>query len=214
MAGEQDCGTDYTVSSTPGVNLTTETATECTISWHYWTGQGYVCLFNAPTGAPLGPAGTPGHVGWAFLTDPSTGTWEFGANEGPEAGIGIPSKTWFLKRPWADVVKTFTGNYGTGTPPRYHAAGFYTSVSCLGGINVDVSSAAAEANRTVVSQQDETYKVPEQDCLSDAISDLNAFGVPLPYNNPLQWGPNNYYNNYLTGWSLPAAPDPAGPPAN
>ena len=83
-------------------------------------------MINAPSGANgnLLPVGA-GHVGWAFLVDPFTGEWMYGANEGPGNVVtgNQDSKTWSGEGYWADLVKTFADALdGPGGANYYHAA--------------------------------------------------------------------------------------------
>ena len=157
---------------------------------------GQVCMFYNPKLS----AGLVGHVAWAYLQDPSSGTWEFGSNDGPVNPIfNRTSKTWYATGTWSSVNSTFTSKS-------------YTSVKCLTGGGWDN---VAAANSAVTAQQGTEYKIPGNDCLSDTVAILDAYGLSLPtatsYADILDWIPVFYYNNQLAGWSEASLPSASAP---
>jgi len=139
---------------------------------------GRVCMINAPSGAL-----DIGHVGWAYLVNRDTGTWEFGANEGPVHGLGSPSETWHASGTLADMEDTFA------TASHHHSAGYYTSFDCQSGPWNDSSAALGKVN----AENGKPYDIPSNDCLSNAISVIRAYGDDLPNPAYTLEEPNAYY---------------------
>ena len=73
--------------------------------------SGEACVFSAPNGGQPLPTFhgwvMSGHVGWAYLADPATGTWEYGANEGYTHFYGDSSRTWLAEGSWENVISAF-----------------------------------------------------------------------------------------------------------
>jgi hypothetical protein len=153
-------------------------------------------MVNAPSGGiPLPGGGNyGGHVGWAFQL--SDGTWEFGANEGPNSvNYDTPSRTWHATGTYDQMLAAFAGPWPANGFD--HGGGFYTAISCEALPTTTSDLAAAE--QTVINENNETYTVPGADCLSDAVNVLTKYGVPALPNDVLDPIPNNYFN------SLPGA---------
>lgn len=157
---------------------------------------GRACMVFAPLGADIidGVLGPYGHVGWAFLTDRDSGTWIFGANEGPSKGAGGPSETWIDKGNWSKLVNDFS------SAVDYHKAGYYLFLRCssFAGNN------SLLAYNKALSLWRETYSFfSNNDCLTNAVDILRVYGATLeasdswPYGH---WAPKDYYYNELTGW--------------
>jgi hypothetical protein len=148
-------------------------------------------MTNAPTGAF-----TIGHVGWAYLVNRDTGQWEYGANEGPNGFPGDPSKVWLAQTGWPEMIKLFTHALpGTGKhPDYYHKAKYYVSYRCEStGLN-DSSNALSTAE----GQIGQDYSIPTNDCLSNAVDVLRAYGATLGASYINDPAPNDYFNHKLT----------------
>jgi hypothetical protein len=175
---------------------TSQTSGCTVITGTYYFDPGQVCMFYNPSLS----AGLIGHVAWAYLQDPSSGTWEFGSNDGPvNRFTNDTSKTWYQTGTWSSANSTFTSKS-------------YKSVKCLTGGQWDN---VAAANATVAAQQGTMYSIPGNDCLYDAVAVVDSYGLSLPSAksyNILSWIPVYYYNNDLTGWSEASLPS-ASPPS-
>jgi len=82
---------------------------------------GEACVFNAPNGGVtvnIHGEHISGHVGWAYLANPATGIWEYGANEGFTHFYGDSSRTWLAQGKWANVISTFKGHCPLGARTR------------------------------------------------------------------------------------------------
>lgn len=158
---------------------------------------GRACMINAPDGADFKLLGTYGHVGWAFLSDRVNGTWVFGADEGPSFKyLGAPSNTWISSGNWSTLVNTFT------TAKDYHGAGYYETFRC----SSSGSNNYLQAYNKALDLARNAYYVPGNDCLSNAVDILTAYGASgLGASDILHWSPNDYFNNQLSGWE-PAKP--------
>jgi hypothetical protein len=179
----------------------TSSTSNCTvIPGTYYFDPGQACVFYNPQLS----AGLVGHVAWSYLLDPSSGTWEFGSNDGPVSYFINPtSKTWYKLGTWSSVDSTFTSKG-------------YTSVKCLTGGEWD-NVAAADA--VVSAQQGTQYSIPSNDCLSDTVAVLDAYGLSLQSPSAdssildiIDWIPVYYFNNELSGWSEASLPS-ASPPS-
>jgi hypothetical protein len=153
------------------------------------TGQdlvGRVCFVNAPSGADLG-LGPWGHVGWMYLADRDYGTWNVGANEGPDGIYGSPSKTWRGGGSW-DVVVNLLKSAG-----NFHSADYYKYIRCQ---SVD-SNNWPQAASTAATQHRAAYYVPNSDCLSNAVDVIRSYGVTdTPFWLP-EHRPNVYFSDQL-----------------
>ena len=148
---------------------------------------GRVCLTFAPKGAI-----TLGHVGWAVLVNRDTGSWFFGANEGDgHLTAGFPSRTWYRTGNWTSLLKIFISNLGQGRHKAYfHASGYYKTYRCESFGISDPGNAQSVAG----SQQGANYRIPFNDCLSNAVDVLRADGatnLPSYVTDPV---PKDYYN--------------------
>lgn len=157
---------------------------------------GRVCMVDAPNGADiLGQTGPYGHVGWAYLVDRNQGTWTFGANEGVSF-IGLPSLTWYKDAEWPELVRSFKA-----PDSKYsRIADYYKYTRCASGSLHNNSTAAATAR----SQDQQPYWIPLNDCLSNAVDVLRAYGVPSLPSYVITPQPNDYFNNGLN--ALPFEP--------
>ena len=173
------------------------------------TYTGYACMVDAPRGAEIGEGFGPfGHVGWAFqLPD---GTWEFGANEGPlHKGQPIDlsgSRTWYKTGTYDYMDAIFKNALGSLKAGQhyYHNAGFYTDIACK-----DVTTNTAKvmaAENLVKKQQDEKYVLVLEDCLTDAVAVLNAYGVGGLPNQYLEPQPNVYYTDLVAAHGFTPSP--------
>jgi len=146
-------------------------------------GAGEVCMFNAPSGAELGPL-HEGHVGWGYLVG-GTSTWVFGATENP-------SYHWHTSGSWSTMLADFhDADYD-------HKLGYYTKYKC----QYTSTSAVGAANAAVADGESNGYFLLTNNCLTKAVSIFNAyygfglgsgaFDSPNSYFNDLNWyGP--YY---------------------
>ena len=152
---------------------------------------GAACVFSAPSVA----FGLAGHVGWGF--ELISGTWEFGANEGPDywpprkADI---SKTWDETGSFRAMLATFAN----GGP--YNGADYYTTYKCQEIRTPDAASAVTEVSH----ESHQYYVIPGQDCLSQVYNVLTVYGTTgLPNDiGPFDFVPNNWYK-HLSGFSAP-----------
>lgn len=143
---------------------------------------GEACVFNAPTGAKVLFGLIPlGHVGWGFkLAD---GNWEFGANEGPVSKKDSSSDTWYVTDSRDNMLTTFA------IGPGSDATGYYKTYEC-----VQVSDPhPSNADRQVISEQSEQFKVPFQDCEALTYNVLKMYGVAGLPNDVLNPSPNSWY---------------------
>jgi len=130
-------------------------------------------MINDPSGVvSLNGINLIGHVGWAFLVNRDSGSWYYGANEGP---VTLPyvslSKIWATDGTWADLLKAFSGEYGTASDPTYyHKAGLYTTYRCESIPLNDSSYAQSVVSGELSSPGD--YSPPDNDCLSNAVDVL------------------------------------------
>jgi hypothetical protein len=161
--------------------------------------SGKACVFNAPTGGvpviTIDGFVMSGHVGWAYLADPATGTWEYGANEGYTHHYGDTSRTWLAQGNWGDVISAFKGALpATGKNKNfYHRANYYTTYRCVSVREYDSAGAISRAD----SEYGETYLIPGTDCLSQVAFVLNTYGAPISdyayLANLYYWVPNHFY---------------------
>ena len=165
---------------------------------------GKACVFNAPKGGAtvvVHGEHISGHVGWAYLANPATGTWEYGANEGPISldprHFNDISRTWRAKGTWAGVLRSFTGPWPRSGAHKgyYHQGKYYKSYRC-------VSTAARHAGAALSvakAQSGEVYSIPDFDCLSQTVQVLATYGAPISEHlyllNPYYWVPNHYYES-------------------
>ena len=152
---------------------------------------GEACVFSAPSGS----FGLAGHVGWGF--ELTSGTWEFGANEGPyywplrKADV---SKTWDKTGSFSVMLATFT----EGGP--YNGTKHYTTYKCETVPEPDAASAVTE----VSNESHQYYAILVQDCLSQVYNVLNKYGATGLPNDILDPVPNTWYND-LSGFSAPVS---------
>jgi hypothetical protein len=186
VTGQQDCGSGTTVTNDIALITTT---TACTISWKlYRPVQGTGCMFNAPSGA-LGF----GHVGWAFK-NPAVNKWYFGATEDTERKVYVPpggdAESWIAQGTQSTMLATFTD----GGP--YKQPGYYTQWRCRTISNAAFGAAISAAKAAKASG----YNFLTNNCLTQAVAILNAYGEGLGYPGYVQ-SPNNYFDNLgKSGW--------------
>lgn len=178
---------------------------------------GEACVFNAPNGGVnLAVKGVhiyvSGHVGWAYLSNPATGTWVFGANEGPVSVLppDLTSKTWADSGTWADVLSTFKNALGAPGKAKtyFHAGNYYKTYRCV----TVPTYHSASALSTAESLGGVIYTIPLTDCLSQATAVLAKYGAPI--NNTTyyldvhaaDWQPNTYYTSVYMEKFGPAKP--------
>jgi hypothetical protein len=128
--------------------------------------SGEACVFNAPYGVTKILGKTIGHVGWGFRLP--SGSWEFGANEGPSLPLLI-SNTWYAIGTRQQMLAAFRDK------GHYHKADYYTLYKCAAVTTTDADIEAA--GTTVGHEYNEFYAVPGQDCESQAYHVLAAYGV-------------------------------------
>jgi hypothetical protein len=75
------------------------------------------------------------------------------------------------------------------TASHHHSAGYYTSFDCQSGPWNDSSAALGE----VIAENGKPYSIPSNDCLSNAISVIRAYGDHLPNPAYTLEEPNAYY---------------------
>ena len=166
--------------------------------------SGKACVFNAPKGGftvTVGGEHISGHVGWAYLADPASGIWEYGANEGPinlnPKHFNDTSRTWHAQGTWADVLTAFKEALPRSGRNKgyYHPAKYYASYRC---VSTTVSHPAA-ALSIVKTQAGEVYSIPDYDCLAQVVEVLATYGAPISEHayllNPYYWVPNHYYES-------------------
>ena len=155
--------------------------------------SGEACVFSAG-GVAFGLAG---HVAWGF--ERASGTWEFGANEGPEYWpphkVDI-SKTWDETGSFSAMLATFA----KGGP--YNGASYYNTYRCKTVPKPD----AADAVREVSHESHQYYAIPHQDCLSQVYNVLTVYGTTgLPNAiGVFDFIPNRWYK-HLSGFSAPGS---------
>lgn len=146
-------------------------------------GTGTVCMFNAPSGAQLGPANM-GHVGWAFRIGGTQG-WEFGATENA-------SYNWRDSGDQTTMFNTFKGLRGHGI-----ATGYYTQWRCRNTANSSVTAASNKVNELY----GQSYDLLWNNCLTRSVTIFQAYDSSL---NDLPGagatGPNWYFDNELTNF--------------
>jgi len=151
---------------------------------------GEACVFSAPGVA----FGLVGHVGWGFKV--TSGTWEFGANEGPyywpPQKVGI-SKTWDETGSFGTMLATFEA----GGP--FGKINYYTSYKCQPVPTPHAAGAVIEVSH----EWHQHYAIPDQDCLSQVYNVLNVYGVTgLPSDiGVFDLVPNIWYR-HLTRFSV------------
>lgn len=163
---------------------------------------GEACVFNAPSGGLRVTVPhtnvhllVSGHVGWAYLSDPATGTWVFGANEGPVHLYLGSSLTWIGSGKWSYVLSTFENALGVAGKSKtyFHPGNYYKSYRCVA---VPAYNSAA-ALKIAKGQGGESYTIPLSDCLTQTTDVLSKYGAPLNDStyllNYLEWVPNTYY---------------------
>jgi hypothetical protein len=162
---------------------------------------GRVCMFNAPSGAKIGPV-TAGHVGWAFRG--SGNWWYFGATENtsgkPKVPPGGDTGSWSASGNFAQVAAGFR-NSGPG-----HAAHYYTQYRCRNW----PTSNASKAWREIGVQAHNGYNLFKNNCLDKSIAIFRAYGinnlpdghfwVPVWPDFAAPWFPNHYFNDMLPGF--------------
>ena len=163
--------------------------------------SGKACVFNAPTGGVtitvLGKKiFISGHVGWAYLADPTTGAWEYGANEGATNKLGSRSRTWLAQGKWSDVISVFKNAL-----PGYHPGNYYATYRCtsVAAILPDIALGVAQ------NQYGEKYEIPNSDCLSQTVDVLATYGASIDdahyLLNAYYWVPNNFYaSGYMSSF--------------
>lgn len=134
-------------------------------------------MFNAPTGAELGPW-TLGHVGWGYLVG-GTSTWVFGATESP-------TWAWSASGSWSTMLDAF----------KYaNHPGYYTQFNC----STSTNSAVGAANNLVAWYDDiakSGYGIANNNCLTHAVAifqmyDSGTFGGMRDGSFA---GPNHYFD--------------------
>jgi hypothetical protein len=180
----------------PGSAVSLTWTNQGTTPYVYPFQSGEACVFNAPKGASLFKGRLVfGHVGWAYLANPFTGVWEFGANEGPDSHD--VSKTWDSHGSWAQTLKAFKDAWpGSGAHRGYfHSGGYYKTYRCIAVKKLRSSGAFS----VVRSQSGESYRIPDRDCLSETVEVLGAYGAGLSEHDyllsPADWAPNSYYDS-------------------
>jgi hypothetical protein len=121
----------------------------------YALGAGTVCMFNAPTGAALGPL-HEGHVGWAFR-EGNTTTWEYGATENA-------STNWRGRGDQNAMFNTFRQRKGNATP-------YYTQWRCHASPNSSVGAASTEVDQL----NKQAYTLLSDNCLTRSIEIFKAY---------------------------------------
>lgn len=165
---------------------------------------GEACVFNAPPGGIRITVPhthvhlfVSGHVGWAYLANPATGTWVFGANEGPVHIYGGSSLTWIASGKWSYVISIFKNALGAPGKSKtyFHPGNYYASYRCA---TVPTYNSAA-ALKVAKSQGGESYTIPLSDCLAQATDVLAKYGAPINDSTYLlfypEWVPNTYYHS-------------------
>jgi len=199
---------------------------------------GKACIFNNPTGVTgvsfkipipytkqqVAVFGGIGHVAWAFLANPDSGQWQYGSNDGPKDHniFGGTSQTWKLNGKWSSVLKKFASREG-----------HYETYRCISVLSYHTSAADKMAKqqqhkpywifdwwqqpwslsvfgRQIVSRKLLEWHQPINDCLSNTVDVLRAYGVDLSSDQPapdslftvnttewLKADPNNYYWHQL-----------------
>jgi hypothetical protein len=143
----------------------------------YALGAGTVCMFNAPSGAELGPLHL-GHVGWGFR-EGNTTTWEYGATENA-------STNWRGRGDQNAMFNTFRQRKGIATP-------YYTQWRCMASPNSSVGAASTEVDQL----NKQTYNLLNDNCLTRSIAifqvyDGSTFGG---MGSGDAVSPNGYFNN-------------------
>ena len=159
---------------------------------------GKACVFNAPKGGITAPGPhISGHVGWAYLANPATGIWKYGANEGPVSFFNLVSRTWYASGTWSEVLKAFAGPWPTSGQNKgyYHTGNYYQTYRC---VSTKAYNAAA-ALKVVKGEYDEFYSIPDFDCLAQTVEVLATYGAPISEHiyllNPYYWVPNHFYTS-------------------
>jgi hypothetical protein len=166
--------------------------------------RGEACVFNAPPGGiritvPHTSVHlfVSGHVGWAYLSNPATGTWVFGANEGPAHVYLGTSLTWIGSGKWSYVISTFKNALGAPGKSKsyFHPGNYYKSYRC---VTVPTYHSAA-ALKVAESQGGESYTIPLSDCLTQTTDVLSKYGAPINDStyllNYIEWVPNAFYDS-------------------
>jgi hypothetical protein len=156
-------------------------------------GNGEMCMFDAPNGAPIAPGYSAGHVGWAFEIG-SSGRWTYGSTE---TSSGNPSDTWIQSGSLSNMLTAFRVARGG----RY-----YTKYRCHATPDSSVGAATTQANLTKYNGYNGLFN----NCLTNAISIYNAYWVSSVLGNMGNgWAtpPNSYFNNlgFNYGWGPVAA---------
>lgn len=149
----------------------------------YALGAGTVCMFNAPSGAALGPLHL-GHVGWAFREGPTT-TWEYGATENA-------STNWRGRGDQNAMFNAFRQRKGNATP-------YYTQWRCEASPYSSVGAASAEVDQL----NKQTYSLLDDNCLTRSVEIFTAYdGSTFDYLPPAaDTSPNAYFDN-LDGYGF------------
>ncbi len=170
----------------------------------YADGSGEVCIFQAPSGAPI-PGGYAGHIGWALLnTDPGegpVGDWIYGAMEGP----GLPSTfqgdpqngNWYQEGDWGTMQSDFEYGMNSNSNVELFPADYYTKFLCM---NTSDSNVLA-AGQTFESADAAPYSLVSNNCEIVATEILGAYSADAA--SVFQEASQNLYNatpNVLFGY--------------
>lgn len=196
------------------------------------TGSGRVCIFFAPSGAPISggsSGGYFGHVGWAFRNGQQD-DWIYGATNGTGA-VSIPpggyNGAWIAESNWNTMIKLWAGN-PSDPNSAYVPSGYYTQYRCL---NTHASNVVWAQSEAYDVEYNFGYNIPIYDCLGDALQVLNAYDSSMGFlsdNSSIipedRVIPTDWFSNTLTseGWedilNLPAPSSsqntPSQPPAS
>ena len=135
-------------------------------------GPGATCFFLAP----LGASGF-GHIGWGYQVS-GTSTWAYGATENNGGSVFVPrggnTGYWQHNGNFRQMLAEFSGNNGN------HQAGYYTVYRCTPVNN----SAVGAANQAAINTQIGGYQVPNNDCLTHALSIAKTYGADIDHIYP------------------------------
>jgi hypothetical protein len=149
----------------------------------YALGPGTVCMFNAPSGAEIGPLHA-GHVGWAFR-EGNTTTWEYGATENA-------STNWRGRGDQNAMFNAFRQRQGNATP-------YYTKWRC----HASPYSSVGAASTKVDQLNKQTYNLLNDNCLTRSIEIFKAYDGST-FGHMEQGGgasPNRYFDS-LDGYGF------------
>ena len=147
-------------------------------------GVGEVCLFYAPTGAPIKPTSLYfGHVGWGFRLGQQN-EWIFGATEGTGAPNILPpdyNGAWVDKGDWDTMLNIFENKLLDAGNTYYHDSGYYTQFRC----RVTIASNVSSAESLAYSMKNKGYDLTTNNCLTDAYQILSTYAgeniFPTPF---------------------------------